>query len=532
MQETTRRVAAWCPRQGGASAGDAMDHAELIRRLEAVVGRPYVLHRADDVSVYEQDALMVARGRPDAVVLPESAEQVAAVVRIAREAGLPVVPRGAGTGLAGGAIPVRGGIVVALTRMTRILEIDVASRLAVVEPGVVNADLTAALEPHGLFYAPDPGSQVASTIGGNVATNAGGPHCLAYGVTGNNVLGLEVVLPDGTLTWVGGRAHDAPGYDLVGLLVGSEGTLGIVTKVVVRLMQKREAVRTLLAIYDTMDAACEATSAVIAAGIVPEALEVLDGISMRAVNRTLGAGFPEDAEAALLIEVEGVAEAVPVLMARIEAICRQHGARRIQTAATADERVGLWKGRKHAYGALGRLGRRAMMLDVCAPRSRLAAVMRQVLEAGRKWDVGVANFFHAGDGNMHPTPFFDVTEDSPEYARVVGLTEDIMRACVDAGGTITGEHGIGLEKREYLGWMFGEADIAAMKRVKAVFDPDGLCNPDKVFPTGRPPHAVPAPRGADGGEAARAGVGGEEAGAPDAAVPEATGRPGGPRALA
>ncbi len=524
-----------------------MDRTELIRRLEAVVGRPYVLHRTDDVSVYEQDALMVARGRPDAVVLPESAEQVAAVVRIARQAGLPVVARGAGTGLAGGAIPVRGGIVVALTRMTRILEIDVASRLAIVEPGVVNADLTAALEPHGLFYAPDPGSQVASTIGGNVATNAGGPHCLAYGVTGNNVLGLEVVLPDGTLTWVGGRAHDAPGYDLVGLLVGSEGTLGIVTKIVVRLVQKREAVRTLLAIYDAMDAACEATSAVIAAGIVPEALEVLDGISMRAVNRTLGAGFPEDAEAALLIEVEGVAEAVPVLIERIEAICRQHGARRIQTAATAEERAGLWKGRKHAYGALGRLGRRAMMLDVCAPRSRLAAVMRQVLAAGRKWEVGVANFFHAGDGNMHPTPFFDIAEDSPEYARVVGLTEDIMRACVDAGGTITGEHGIGLEKREYLGWMFGEADIAAMKRIKAVFDPDGLYNPEKIFPIGRSPHAIPAPREVDdgaaahpvipqaGGEAGRGGVAVAAPEVPAAAVPEAPGatapgaggRPGG-----
>ncbi|MDR7483517.1 MAG: FAD-linked oxidase C-terminal domain-containing protein [Armatimonadota bacterium] len=478
-----------------------MDRSELIRRLQAVVGGAYVLHHPDDVSVYEQDALMVARGRPDVVVLPETAEQVVAVVRIAREAGTPVVARGAGTGLAGGAIAVRGGVVVALTRMTRILEVDTASRVAVVEPGVVNADLTAALEPYGLFYAPDPGSQVASTVGGNVANNSGGPHCLAYGVTSNNVLGLEVVLPDGTLTWVGGRAHDAPGYDLTGLLVGSEGTLGVVTKVVVRLVSKREAVRTLLAIYDTMDAACEATSAIIAAGMVPEALEVLDGISMRAVNATLGAGFPADAEAALLIEVEGVVEAVPVLIERIEQICRARGARRIQTAATAEERAGLWKGRKHAYGALGRLGRRAMMLDVCAPRSRLAQVMQQVLDAGRKWEVGVANFFHAGDGNMHPTPFFDFPEESPEYARVVGLTEDIMRACVDAGGTITGEHGIGLEKREYLGWMFGEADIAAMKRVKDVFDPQGLFNPDKIFPTGRPLHAAPAARGAAADEA-------------------------------
>jgi len=377
-----------------------------------------------------------------------------------------------------------------MTRMTRLLELDLASRIAVVEPGMVNADLTAMLAPHGLFYAPDPGSQVASTIGGNVANNSGGPHCLAYGVTSNNVLGLEVVLADGTVAWVGGRAHDAPGYDLTGLLVGSEGTFAIVTKVVVRLVARREAVRTLLAIYDKMDVACEAVSAVIASGVVPEALEILDGITMRAVNQTLHAGFPEDAEAALLIEVEGLAESVPVLMERIEATCRAHGARRLQTAATAEERFSLWKGRKQAYGALGKLGRRAMMLDVCAPRSRLPEIMRRVLEAGRRWNIGVANFFHAGDGNLHPTPFFDFDDDSPEYARVIGLAEDIMRACVELGGTITGEHGIGLEKREYLGWMFTDADIAAMKQVKQVFDHAGVLNPGKIFPTGRAVHVV------------------------------------------
>jgi glycolate oxidase len=462
----------------------------MIRRLQAVVGQPYVLHRDDDLTVYEQDALMVARHKPDVVVLPDNTQQVSEVVKIAREAGLPVVARGAGTGLAGGAIPERGGVVIALTHMTRILEVDPASLIAVVEPGLVNADLTAHLASRGLFYAPDPGSQVASTIGGNVANNSGGPHCLAYGVTSNHVLGLEVVLDDGSVVSVGGRAHDAPGYDLTGLLVGSEGTLAIVTKIVVRLMKRREAVRTLLAIYDTMDAACEATSAVIAAGIVPEALEILDGIVMRAVNQTLHVGFPEDAEAALLIEVEGLQESVPVLLERIEAICRARGARRIQTAATTNERLNLWKGRKQAYGALGRLGRRAMMLDVCAPRSRLPEIMRRVLEAGRKWNIGVSNFFHAGDGNLHPTPFFDFDDTSPEYARVIGLTEDIMRACVELGGTITGEHGLGLEKREYLGWVYGDGDIAAMKEVKAAFDPTGHLNPEKMFPTGRPVHGT------------------------------------------
>jgi glycolate oxidase len=472
---------------------DAAARRRLIARLAEIVGARYVLHNPDDLAVYEQDALIVARRRPDLVVLPQSTEEVAAVVGVARQAGLPIVARGAGTGLAGGAIPEAGGIVIALTRMARILDVDVASRVAVVEPGLVNADLSAALAPLGLFYAPDPGSQVASTIGGNVANNSGGPHCLAYGVTSNHVLGMEVVLDDGSVAWFGGRAHDAPGYDLTGVLVGSEGTLGIVTKIVVRLMARREAVRTLLAIYDTMDGACETASAVIASGVIPEALEILDGTVMRAVNRTLNAGFPGDAEAALLIEVEGLSEAVPVVLERIASICRQRGARAVQTAATAEERANLWKGRKHAYGALGTLGRRSMMLDVCAPRSRLAEAMRKVQEAGRRWNVNVSNFFHAGDGNMHPTPYFDFDESSPEYARVINLCEDIMRACVELGGTITGEHGLGLEKREYLGWVYGADDIGAMRRVKAVFDPHGALNPEKMFPLGRSVHGSPAP---------------------------------------
>lgn len=460
----------------------------LVRRLQQIVGERYVLYRPDDLFVYEQDALIVGRHTPDVVILPDGTDQVAAVVRAVREAGLPIVPRGAGTGLAGGAIPERGGAVIALTRMDRILEVDEASRLAVVEPGVVNAELSARLAPLGLFYAPDPGSQVASTIGGNVACNAGGPHCLAYGVTGNHVLGVEAVLPDGSVVWFGGRTYDTPGYDLRGLVLGSEGTMVIVTKVVVRLMRRRETVRTLLAIFDTLDGACEAVSAVIAAGIVPEAMEIIDGLTMRAVNATLRVGYPEDAEAALLVEAEGLAEAVPALMERIEALCRDRGARRIQTASTATERLNLWKGRKHAFGSLGQLARNAVMLDVCAPRSRLPEAMRGVLAAGERWGVRVSNFFHAGDGNLHPNLLFDFGPGSPEFARVVGVTEDIMRVCLDLGGTITGEHGIGLEKREYLGWVFGPDDIEVMRRIRAVFDPDGVMNPDKVFPTGRPVH--------------------------------------------
>jgi glycolate oxidase len=299
---------------------------------------------------------------------------------------------------------------------------------------------------------------------------------------------MEVVLHDGRVVWFGGGALDTPGYDLTGVLVGSEGTLGIVTKIVVRLMAKREAVRTLLAIYDTMDAACDTASAIIASGVIAEALEILDGTVMRAVNHTLHAGFPEDADAALLIELEGLTDSVPVVMERVETICRERGARRVQTAATAEERLNLWKGRKHAYGALGTLGRRSMMLDVCVPRSRLAEAMRKVQEAGRRWNINVSNFFHAGDGNMHPTPYFDFDDSSPEYTRVISLCEDIMRACIELGGTITGEHGLGLEKREYLGWVYGADDIAAMKQVKAVFDPQGVLNPEKMFPLGKSVH--------------------------------------------
>jgi glycolate oxidase len=466
-----------------------MNLSPLIRRLQGIVGEPFVLHRPDDLLVYEQDAIMVSRHLPDLVVLPDGTEQVGAVVRAVREAGLPVVARGAGTGLSGGAIAERGGVVIALTRMTRILDVDPQGRTALVEAGLVNAEFTAAMARHGLFFAPDPGSQVAATLGGNVANNSGGPHCLAYGVTGNHVLGMEVVFADGSVAWLGGSTWDAPGYDLGGVMIGSEGTLGIVTRIAVRLMRRRETVRTLLAIYDTLDGACAATSAIIAAGIVPEALEIVDKMTMQAVNATLHVGFPDDAGAALLVEVEGLNEALPVLIERIEALCREHGATRIQTAATADERLLLWKGRKHAGGALGTLARNTMMLDVCAPRSHLVDAMREVGAAGERWGIRIANFFHAGDGNLHPNLLFDCAPDAPEFAEVMAATEEILQACVRLGGTITGEHGVGIEKREYMTWLFNDEDLGAMKRVKSAFDPEGVLNPDKIFPTGRAVHA-------------------------------------------
>jgi glycolate oxidase len=465
-----------------------MNLATLRRRLQDIVGEGYVLHRPDDLLVYEQDAIMVNRHLPDLVVLPDGTSQVADVVRAVRDAGLPIVARGAGTGLSGGAIPELGGVVVTLSRMTRIVDLDPLGRTAVVEAGLVNAEFTAMLANDGLFFAPDPGSQVAATIGGNVANNSGGPHCLAYGVTGNHVLGMEVVLYDGSVVWFGGSTWDAPGYDLSGVMVGSEGTLGIVTRVAVRLMRRRETVRTLLAIYETLDGACAASSAIIAAGIVPEACEIIDGMTMKAVNATLQVGFPDDAEAALLVEVEGLSESLPVLIERIEGICKANGATRIQTAAGADERLKLWKGRKHAGGALGKLARNTMMLDVCAPRSHLVDAMREVAAAGERWGVRIANFFHAGDGNLHPNLLFDFPASAPEFASVVAATEEIMRACVRLGGTITGEHGVGIEKREYMPWLFGPQDLDAMRRVKTAFDPEGRLNPNKIFPTGRAVH--------------------------------------------
>jgi len=459
-----------------------IDH-RIRRRLEEIVGPAHVLVQPEDVVVYEQDGYLLSRFLPDAVVLPGSTEEVAAVVRTCVEHGIPLVPRGAGTGLAGGAIPITGGIVLALTRMNRILEIDPRGRLAVVEAGVINADLNAAVSSYDLFFAPDPGSQTASTIGGNIANNAGGPHCLAYGVTANHILGVEVVLADGNVVWFGGRTYESPGYDLTGLLVGSEGTLGIVTKATVRLMRKAEGVRTLLAIFQGIEEASQAVSDIIAAGIIPTAMEMLDAMTLRIVEESVHAGYPLDAGAVLLIEVETTGEILDRLIAQIQGLCSANGAREIRTATSEEERRLLWKGRKEAFGALGRYMSSLYLADTVVPRHALPAVMRQIAEIGERHGIPIANFFHAGDGNLHPTLLFDGR--SPEaWERVVAAGEEIMRVCIEAGGTITGEHGVGIEKREYMSWMYSEADLQAMARVKAAFDPHGLLNPGKIFPTG------------------------------------------------
>ena len=455
----------------------------VIRRLEKAVGRDGVLWRPEEVIAFEYDGT-IERAQPQAVVFPISAEQVAQVVRIALDAGLPVIPRGAGTGLSGGAVAALGGVVVALTRMKRILEIDPMNRLAVVEPGVVNLELSQAVEPHDLYYAPDPSSQRVCTLGGNVAENAGGPHCLAYGVTTNHILGLEVVLPDSEIVWLGGHARETPGYDLRGLFVGSEGTLGIATKIVVRLLRRPEATRTLLAIFNEVDQASEAVSAIIGRGIVPSALEMMDREIIRAVEPALHVGYPMDAGAVLLIEVDGLRETVAEQAAAIKEVCLAQGAREVREAEEEAERERLWAGRKGSISALGRLAPNYYVLDGVVPRTKLPQVLRQVYETAERYGFPVANVFHAGDGNLHPNILFDERRPG-ETARVLEVGAAIMKLCVDAGGSISGEHGIGLEKRSFMHWIFSEADMEAMAKVKAAFGASDLYNPCKLFPTGK-----------------------------------------------
>lgn len=455
----------------------------LLAELRAIVDPRFVLSEPEELLAYEYDAT-IERARPQAVVLPETAEQVAAVVKAARRFDVPVVPRGAGTGISGGALAAVGGVVIALTRMRRIIEVDAENRIAIVEPGVVNLDLSRAVAKHGLFYAPDPSSQRACTIGGNVAENAGGPHTLANGATTSHVLGLEIVLADGTLTWIGGRTRDVPGYDLTGAFVGSEGTLGIATKIVVRLMRVPESTRTLLAIFDRLDDASAAVSAIIAAGIVPSALEMMDKMIIQAVEEALHCGYPLDAEAVLLIEVDGLEEATAEESAEITSICTEYGAREVRTATEQADRELLWAGRKSSLSALGRYFPNFYVLDGVVPRTRLVEVLRKSNAICARYGLAVANVFHAGDGNLHPNILFDERVAGATH-RVLEAGAEIMKLCVEAGGSITGEHGVGLEKRDFMAWLFSERDLAAMAKLKAAFAANERFNPCKAFPTHR-----------------------------------------------
>ena len=456
--------------------------AALRRALAAIVGPDGVLTEPDELLVYESDGLTLFRATADAIAFPRSTAEVAACVRLANAEGLPFVARGAGTGLAGGCLPAEGGVVIALTRMNRILEVDLVNQTAVVEPGVVNLHVSQALAPHGFYYAPDPSSQLACTIGGNVANNSGGPHTLKYGVTTNHVLGLEVVLPDGEVVWLGGPVRDPQGYDLVGLFVGSEGTFGIATKAVVRILRRPPAVRTLLAVFERLDQASAAGAAITARGLTPAALEMIDQLTIQAVEDAFGAGYPRDAAAALLIELDGLEAGLDEAAARVTAACRAEGAREVRLARDEAERQLLWKGRKAAFGAFGRISPAYMVMDGVIPPSRLPHVLGRVAEIAAAHGVRVGNVFHAGDGNLHPNILYDPREPGIE-ARVLAAGAAIMRVCVDVGGTISGEHGIGLEKRDFMPWIFSPTDLATMTAVKAAFNPTGRCNPGKVFPT-------------------------------------------------
>jgi glycolate oxidase len=448
--------------------------------MESIVGRGNVLHSRTALLVYEYDGSLL-RGLPDAVAFAASTGQISKLVKLASSAGIPFLPRGSGTNLSGGTVPARGGIIIELSRMNRILEIDLKNQTAVVEPGVFNLALQDALAPRGYFYAPDPASQKVATLGGNVGENSGGPLCLKYGVTTNHILGLEVVLPNGDVVQMGGKALDYPGYDLKGLMVGSEGTIGIVTKITVRIMRSPEKVKTLLAIYDSVEDAGQTVSEIIAEGIIPATLEMMDKLVMQAVEKSIHAGYPLDAEAVLIIELDGLSDGMERLAQRLIEICEKNGVRAVKVAATETEREKLWSGRRGAFGALGRLAPSYMVNDGTVPRTQLPRVLKRVSEIGEKYNLPIGNVFHAGDGNLHPLILFD-ERDKDQLEVVRKASHEILQACLEVGGTISGEHGIGAEKLEAMRFLFGLNDIRAMWKVKLAFDSRVLCNPGKVLP--------------------------------------------------
>lgn len=459
-----------------------MVHTAVSEQLSGIVGSANVITAADERLVYECDGLTMFKALPDVVVFPTTTAQVAEIVRLANREHLPFLARGGGTGLSGGALAIDGGIMLALSKLNTILEIDLESRRAVVQPGVVNLWVTQAVASQGLYYAPDPSSQQACTIGGNVAENSGGPHTLKYGVTTNHVLGLEIVLPDGRIIETGGPAEDYPGYDLTGIMVGSEGTLGIVTQATVRLMRKPEAVKTLLAVFEDIDDASHTVSEIIAQGIVPAAIEMMDQLALEAVEAYIHAGYPTDAGGVLLIELDGLRDGMEEIGAHIAEICRAHHAREVRVAKDDRERELLWLGRKRAFGAMGRISPSYYVQDGVIPRSRLPEVLRRIHAISDTYHIRIANVFHAGDGNLHPLLLYD-ERDATQRERVLQASEEILRVCAEVGGSLSGEHGIGIEKMNDMPLVFTEADMAAMLKVRAVFNPDNLCNPGKVFPT-------------------------------------------------
>jgi glycolate oxidase len=459
--------------------------------MQAAIGPERVISEREQLRTYECDGLSHYRCIPTLVVLPETTEQVQAAVRVCHRADVPFVARGSGTGLSGGALPVEDGVLIVLARMRRILEIDVPNQRIVVEPGVINLHVTQAVASHGYYYAPDPSSQLVCSIGGNVAENSGGAHCLKYGFTTNHVLGLEVVLPDGELVHLGGKAPDAPGYDLLGAFVGSEGTLGIATRITLRLVRRPEAVQTLLAAFPSTDEAGAAVSGIIAAGIVPAAAEMMDRLSVEAAEAAVNAGYPV-AGAVLIVELDGPSEEVDHQLREVERLCLLCAATEIRTAADDEERALMWRGRKAAFAAMGRISPSYFVQDGVIPRTALPEVLRRIDALAAERGVRVANVFHAGDGNLHPLVLYDDAVEG-QAERAEHTAQEILDICLEHGGSITGEHGVGEDKKAYMPRMFSSDDLEVMQLVRCAFDPEHRCNPGKVFPTPRLCGEVPGP---------------------------------------
>lgn len=460
-----------------------MEREALAQELRRVVGPEAVVSDPAALLTYDADACVMDIHTPNIVVLPSTTEHVAEVVRLAARAGVPIVPRGAGTGLAGGATPMAGGVVISTTRMERVLEVDTRNRRARVQPGVINWELSQQVIPHGYQFMPDPSSQKACTVGGNIANNSGGPHCLKYGTTTNHVLALKVVLPDGTIMWTGEGNADAVGYDLLGVLTGSEGTCAIITEAWVRLTRLPESLRVVLALFPDIPSASQAVSTIIARGFLPAALEMMDQLAIKAVNGMYRLGLPESAGAALLIEVDGVDDGLDALLAEVVDICEDLGAMEVRPARSAEEQAQVWAARKNAFGAMGRLSPSYYLVDTVVPRTRLPATLAHVSAIARDYRLPIANVFHAGDGNLHPLILFD-RRDRNQLERALSAATDVLRASIEQGGVISGEHGIGVEKRDYMTLLFNTDDLAAMAGIKHCFDPHELFNPEKIFPKG------------------------------------------------
>ena len=457
------------------------DRARLVARLRAILPAENVVDDTDGLRAFDTDGLTAYSAMPLVVALPESTAQVSEVMAACAEMGVKVVPRGAGTGLSGGALPLADGVSLALTKLNRVLDIDYANRCAVVQPGVTNLAISEAVAAEGFYYAPDPSSQIACSIGGNVAENSGGVHCLKYGVTTNNILGLEIVLIDGSVVRVGGRHMDSEGYDLMGVLTGSEGLLGVITEVTVRILPKPETARALLIGFPTVEAGGDCVARVIAAGIIPAGMEMMDRAAIHAAEAFCGAGYPLDVESLLIVELDGPAVEVDELLARVEEIAQGCGAVSARASESEEERLRFWLGRKSAFPAVGRISPDYYCMDGTIPRARLPEVLRRMSELSDRHGLAVANVFHAGDGNLHPLILYDANVPGElETAEAFGA--DILRLCVEVGGVLSGEHGIGVEKRDLMGAMFNEVDLNQQQRLKCAFDPGGLLNPGKLFP--------------------------------------------------